>query len=425
MWSRVNPVGHARARFSVTLRLAAGDGNMANYALEAEFCQRGVQCNLLAWHAEFESFTLNFDNTALKYDSCSILAFGPMKEIIQQGPASHALAASVWPNAVRGEGTSCGFKAQSYHLVQPSAGNLGYSRTSTRPAIAEAAASGPAIAGEEGGGAAAPASHTRTRRKGPVSADVEAGEWPFVNEELFEVCSMFYDILNLGGGSMDADNRERYVNARSMLPHLFVEPRLWKQKTELAVILRSREVLADYQKADPRGNQWARGGHFPLTVALNMGAHNQRDWSDKGEQQRRIKQRKKHTWLASGTWPWWIPCGSTEKHHWVQSVKGNEVLGGQSDGLFWRYSREEFLEDDSWGTRQDRASALVEYEHAWVSANSLEAHDAALASTENAYQKAKENGVTLASLSEEADRVAEQLGKGGGKRGRKKGKGAK
>ena len=79
-----------------------------------------LNANLLAWHAEYpgnndldrglrEHLLDGTEDThqILKFDSNGIWSVGPIEKITWQGPARHALAASIWPQTDE-RGTRCG-----------------------------------------------------------------------------------------------------------------------------------------------------------------------------------------------------------------------------------------------------------------------------------------------------------------------------
>ena len=102
---------------------------------------------------------------------------------------------------------------------------------------------------------------------------------------------------------------------------------------------------------------------------------------------------------------------NTEGEHWKASDRG-----GQWDGLFWRHTREGFLENKAWGSREEREKALEDYEAPWCSANGgTEALGEALEATEDNFQASLKRGETLESLCEAAEKKRLEIEEGGKK----------
>ena len=67
-------------------------------------------------------------------------------------------------------------------------------------------------------------------------------------------------------------------------------------------ITRSREIVSDWEKADPHANQWSKGGHWVLKAVLNFD-QTSRDRGEKGKERLQIVKQKKARGMASSVWP--------------------------------------------------------------------------------------------------------------------------
>ena len=215
-----------------------------------------------------------------------------------------------------------------------------------------------------------------------------------------------------------------YLEYRAGFQSLDITPRVCGSGSKDAVcpcITRSREFMSDWQKADPRGDQCSKGGHWPLKVIIDL-EETGRDRGEKGKERLRVQRQKKNQWMLTNVWPWWIGS-DTEAHHWSAQHKGRDVQGGQCDGLFWRHSRGEWLESGD-----PRAQEKLEaYELPWIEACGVQAMTDALRDTEDAYQASLSRGNTLKSLTEEAERKGAELAarKEEARRGSGQGEGSK
>ena len=122
--------------------------------------------------------------------------------------------------------------------------------------------------------------------------------------------------------------------------------------------------------------------------------------------------------MKTNVWPWWI-FSDTEAHHWSAKVAHHDVQGGQCDGLFWRHSRDEWLESGGPRAREE----LDEYEWPWVQAYGEKAMQDALRDTETAFQASVRRGDTLKSLTDEAERRGAEIAASKEKARRDSGKG--
>ena len=124
--------------------------------------------------------------------------------------------------------------------------------------------------------------------------------------------------------------------------------------------------------------------------------------------------------MKTNVWPWWI-FSDTEAHHWSAKIAHRDVHGGQCNGLFWRHSRNEWLESG----RPNAHEELVEYDWPWVQAHGEQAMQDAIRDTEAAFQASLKRGDTLKSLTDAAERKTAEIAasKEEARRGSGKGKG--
>ena len=207
-----------------------------------------LAANLLAWHAEFPSKKEleqevqerkidpgdpRSNISDLKFDSNGIWSIGPIGRITVQGPARHALAASIWPMSTETGATSCGFLSGAYKRVQPTPSSLGM--TTGRD----------------------------ERDSGVV--------WPSITLRFKESCEKFRARMLKSPPSgkvikADSDLTKKVSDFKRNLPTIDQSPLCPKEDfadVRWPKIARSAEFLSDWQKADPHGNQWRKGGHFP------------------------------------------------------------------------------------------------------------------------------------------------------------------
>ena len=134
-------------------------------------------------------------------------------------------------------------------------------------------------------------------------------------------------------------------------------------------------MLSDWKKADPRGSQWASGGHWVLDVKLTCGADRSRDRSAKGQSEVHAKAAKKKQWSKTGVWPWWIHSGASELTHWKACLECRL----NQDGLIWMLQREAWLRGGTLEEREmsldDRQQALETWERAWNELYGLNSRD--------------------------------------------------
>ncbi len=126
-----------------------------------------------------------------------------------------------------------------------------------------------------------------------------------------------------------------------------------------------------------------------MKVVLNFDQPG-RDRGEKGKEQRQIAEQKTDQWMATNVWPWWIESGR-EAHHWSAKVVGRDCQGGQCDGLFWRHSRDEWLQSGDKRAEEQ----LEEYDRPWITANGEQAMADALENTEDAYTGGPMRGAQL------------------------------
>ena len=375
-------------------RIVMGDGNMACFAVEEAFQAHKLTANILAFHVEYvQKKDLEKKNdplptkepTQLKWDSCGIWSIGSIAKIKVQGPARHCLAAAIWSQRDDNGGTSMGFVQRSYKRVRPSCGMLGKT------------------------------------------------DWPSLNEDIHATCMRWRETIAKTEALGTGDNKYRiapdflvreYIQYRKGFTSLDYEPRACESDGldyDWPWITRSRELMCDPAKADPRANIWSKGGHWSPKVVINFHLR-ARDRGDKGIERMRIARIKKQRWLDTGVWPWYIPS-DREAHHWSKLKVGLDIQGGECDGLVWRHARGDWLQ---YGGERAKEQ-LEEYERPWITANGQQAHDDALKNTEKAYQDSLERGETSQTLAEhhrlegiriEADKVtAEQESKPEGRSG--------
>ena len=232
-----------------------------------------LNANLLAWHAEYptnedldrglrENLLNGKEDThqILKFDSNGIWSVGPIEKITWQGPARHAFAASIWPQTDEG-GTRCGELGRSYRRIEPTPESLGI-------VVAGAGAS---------------------------------GTWPEMDKNLWELCFLVRQMVvenpRDAHGVHVATPKQvgEFLSALRDLPRMVKTPRVCESgdaDADWPAISRSREGLSDWQKADPRGNQWERGGHFVLKCIVNfLSTH--RDRGDQGLHRLAVHKQKK------------------------------------------------------------------------------------------------------------------------------------
>ena len=104
-----------------------------------------------------------------------------------------------------------------------------------------------------------------------------------------------------------------------------------------------------------------------MKAVINFGKPG-RDRGVEGNKNQAVARYKKRLWMESGNWPWWI-ASDTEAHHWSAKVVGNDVQGGQCDGLSWRHARGKWLQSGHANAQEQ----LEKYEVPWIRANGEQA----------------------------------------------------
>ena len=241
--------------------------------MESFLKQYKLNANLLAWHAEYPD---NDDMDrglrdgllhgkedpyqVLKFDSNGIWSVGPIEQITWQGPARHALAASIWPKKDAG-GTRCGELAGTYRRTLPTPESLGL-------VVARAGAS---------------------------------GTWPELCKSLWDLCSFTRMMVIANGrdpnGLFVATRKQirEFRIALQQYPTVDKPPRVCESgdaDADWPAISRSRESVSDWEKADPHANQWQHGGHFVLKCIVNFGDKS-RDRGEKGLVRLAVQKQKK------------------------------------------------------------------------------------------------------------------------------------
>ena len=199
---------------------------------------------------------------------------------------------------------------------------------------------------------------------------------------------------------------------------------------------------------DPVGIKVATGGHAHLLANISSEHHGasiqrtddadapalagayKRQRAKRGLAARHVKRIKECYWKKHKLWPHWIEHES-EPLHWLgryEVMVGNDPRGGSWDGKWWRFARQEWLDNS-----QD--DALRQYEQPWITANPPEAHDNALLATQAYFDAARRRGESFESMlaadqhtagaKKKARKGADAAGKQGGSKGSAAGAGGK
>ena len=118
-----------------------------------------------------------------------------------------------------------------------------------------------------------------------------------------------------------------------------------------------------------------------------------RDRGERGEANRAVKTFKDKYWRKHDIWPHWVDHES-EAVYWrarYDVMVGNDPRGVGWDGLWWRFARQAWLDNDG-------DDALRQYEQPWINANTEDAHVAALKATHATFEEAQTRGESLESM---------------------------
>ena len=120
------------------------------------------------------------------------------------------------------------------------------------------------------------------KRVKPTCMMLGKDDWPNLNEEIFATCKRWRETIASGDARGPKGDKYRcaseslmreYIEYRKSVPSMDVKPRACESGAVDAnwpCITRSREFMSDGEKADPRANQWSKGGNWTLMVVLNF-----------------------------------------------------------------------------------------------------------------------------------------------------------
>ena len=399
-----------KATFDVTEYLDGGD-NPLLVSMIANHAQYEITMAPLAGHHDWRPRVVD----AIRFDTCAIFLIGLFHSMKRQGFARHALAGVDWTNLVmrharggvdfKDDFAPFGYCAQSFRFTKPPA-----------PAVPE-------------GLFTACCRVLQLKEEG--FAPWEEGVTVDVLKQTTVGRRMFRELL-------DTFPKEAVVPP-------FYSPDRYREDWQLVPRGSCEELLCDSTKMDPHGVIVGCGGHVSLLAKISSEHHTKgtegaddedasalagayiRQRGKQGKGNRDVKTWKDMYWRKHNIWPHWVHHES-EAVHWLgryDVMVGNDPRGGGYDGLWWRFARQEWLDN----SQEDE---VRQYEQPWITANHEDNHVAALAATQGTFEAAQRRGESMESMlaayqptgraKKMARKGADAAGKKGGSKGSAAGK---